>query len=145
MSTDDCGLRYALERAITKAHVHKDEIGIVMMTAAGVVDVDALETSVLQSFFADVPSKPVLASTTAIWGNLMEAGGLAEIGVVAAAYRAGEWPSGMMIRSIDANQKPMKSIDAKRPIAAILRSSPWGEYSVLLVRCEPADAHAIKG
>ena len=81
---------------------------------------------------------PVIATTASRWGNLMEAGGIAEIGFLDACYRSGSVPKVAVVElPIDStadHHPPIRVFNPKRPHALILRTTPWGEYTCLLVK-----------
>jgi hypothetical protein len=65
----------------------------------------------------------------------MEAGGLIEFSCISDLYERGELPSQMTLQEYNNDQTIFsKTIDPQRPYALVLRASPWGEYSAVLVK-----------
>jgi len=133
MNQEENALSDALERVLDQSGVYREEIGAVMLTGSGIAQVDEREIAALNRFFEDSTEKPLLATTAKHWGNLMEAGGLAEIAVLSKSYQAKKIPKNILI-STSTNVWRENS-----PYGLILRSSPWGEYSAILIRCTASD------
>lgn len=121
-----------LKRTLKQGNLKPDEIEIILLTGCGILDVDTVELGTVDLVFADQPHFPLLATTAPIWGNLMEAGGVGELGVLKHCYTDGKIPKSIQIN----HPKVQRSFDTSRKNAMIIRSSPWGEYTCLIVRME---------
>ncbi len=124
----------AIETTLQAANVAKSEIGLVFASATGVTEVDSIEANVLSQVFAETHEGPAVACLSAVYGSGMEAGGILEIGLMPHLYDAGLVPGVLRARS------PIKGlghkIDSQKPYSLIVRTSPWGEYSSVLIKRE---------
>lgn len=121
-----------LRRVIKKAGVDTSQVGVVLLTGSGIAAVDTLELSAVHELFLLAKTKPVLATTSPAWGNLMEAGGVGELGVLKHAFKTGAMPQSTII----GDSHSANHFNKDQNIALIVRASPWGEYTCLVVRME---------
>lgn len=132
VDTNSEALTHLITRTLKQGHTTPDEIETVFLTGCGLSDVDQIERTAIAMVFEQNIGLPILVTTAPIWGNLMEAGGIAELGVLKHCYETGSIPASLRIddaqNSRDFNPKKTKSL--------ILRASPWGEYTCLLVDVE---------
>jgi 3-oxoacyl-[acyl-carrier-protein] synthase II len=135
MQADERGSAFenAVCQALRRGGVGLESIGLVLACAAGVKSADACELSVLSRVFAKQRVLPALGASSRVLGNLMEAGGLAELGLVPKLYEAGEVPAAMLPAT---RGEWATKIDSERPYVLILRTSAWGEHAAVLVRRE---------
>jgi hypothetical protein len=99
-----------------------------MTSDSGLAPVDAAEQTAIDTIWNGA-EKPAMASTSARWGNLVEAGGLAEIAFLSGCYKKKTVPN-------SAKVKNSGEFNAAKRTALVLRSSPWGEYSCMIVEME---------
>lgn len=125
------GLYLAIEAALASAGVTAHEIGAVFACQSGLKAVDAVEISVLQACFAEVPKRPVLLSSFAVMGSGMEAGGLAEMALWPLLRRHGEVPRGLRLATGDFGWE--QNLQGAKPLALVVRTSPFGEYSAVVI------------
>lgn len=112
--------------ALASANVSTQDVGAVMVTGSGQRILDENESNMLRLVFGD--DLPLIASPTKIWGHLMEAGGLADIAYLQTAAQTGKVaPSCLLFGSLNHWDK------SERPIGIVVRSSGWGDYSVLVL------------
>jgi hypothetical protein len=69
-----------------------------------------------------------------VLGNLGEAAGVLELGLLPALYAAGTLPAAMRVPV--AEPAFGCQIDAARPYALLLRATAWGEYATIVARAE---------
>ena len=115
---------------LEKAGVQKDQIGLVAVSGSGVPHIDLVEKDAVTTFFAATQDLPPIICTTTAWGNLMEAGGIAEIGAMACYYKSGQIPSQVMLQI----GKSCEFNPNKKTVGLVLRTSLSGEYTGLVVR-----------
>jgi 3-oxoacyl-[acyl-carrier-protein] synthase II len=123
----------ALIRCLADTGVDKSEIGLVLTSATGIPALDVAEQRAVADLYqgqAFGEDAPVLATTARAWGNLMEAGGVGELGLVSHWFATGEVPPNMRLVG------PGR-LGAKRPYALVLRTSIFGEATCVLVKMEP--------
>ncbi len=121
-----------MHRAVENSGISKDEIGLVLTTASGNSVCDSAELTALTRVFS---GKIAVGFSTRSWGHLKEAGGVAEIGLVPYLYEKETIPEAMSSNELSASGFTTK-IDNEKPYCMILRVSPWGEYSCIIVRKE---------
>ena len=117
-----------VKQTLQNAKVQAADIGIIMTSGSGLAAVDNAEQTAIDSIWSGA-SKPAMASTSARWGNLVEAGGLAEIAFLSSCYSKKTVPS-------SAKVKNSGEFNPGKRNALVLRSSPWGEYSCMIVEME---------
>jgi 3-oxoacyl-(acyl-carrier-protein) synthase len=117
-----------VKQALQNAKVKATDIGIIMTSDSGLAPVDAAEQTAIDTIWNGA-EKPAMASTSARWGNLVEAGGLAEIAFLSSCYTKKTVPN-------SAKVKNGGEFNSTKRTALILRSSPWGEYSCMIVEME---------
>jgi 3-oxoacyl-(acyl-carrier-protein) synthase len=117
-----------VKQTLQNAKVQANDIGIIMTTNSGLAAVDTAEQIAIDTIWSGA-EKPAMASTSARWGNLVEAGGLAEIAFLSSCYTKNTVPS-------SAKVKNGGEFNAGKRKALVLRSSPWGEYSCMIVEME---------
>lgn len=123
-----------IKNCLASACVQTEDVEIIMLTGSEVPSVTTGEKSAIQKVWND-KTTPILATTATRWGNLMEAGGIAEIGFLKNAYDKGEIPASAVTEGWEGT-KNTKSFNPSNKIALILRASPYGEYSCLIVKME---------
>ena len=115
--------------------VSKESVGLIFANSSGESHLDACENTVLSRVYANERVLPALGCSRKVFGNLMEAGGLIEFSCVNDLYARGELPSQMALPEYNNEQTTFsQTIDSKRPYVLVLRASPWGEYSAVLVK-----------
>jgi 3-oxoacyl-(acyl-carrier-protein) synthase len=119
---------------MSKAGISADDVEVVMVTGSAINDVTATEKAAIEKVWKD-KKKPIVATTATRWGNMMEAGGIAEIGFLQKAYAKSEVPSSAVAEEWK-GYKSTKEFNPSNKVAMILRASPYGEYSCLVVAVE---------
>lgn len=120
---------------LTSNSVSKESVGLIFANSSGESHLDACENTVLSRVYANERVLPALGCSRKVFGNLMEAGGLIELSCIIDLYERGELPSQMTLPEYNNDQTTFsKTIDTARPYALVLRASPWGEYSAVLVK-----------
>ncbi len=119
---------------LNHAGVSAEDVEVLMVTGSAIPDVTAIEKSAVSKVWKNKKS-PVVATTATRWGNLMEAGGLAEIGFLKNAYSKKEIPA-TAVADEWKDTKSAKEFNPSNTVAMILRTSPYGEYSCLIVKME---------
>jgi 3-oxoacyl-(acyl-carrier-protein) synthase len=117
-----------LKKAMLDSNTKAEEIGIIMTSHNGLESVDAAEKMAIEALWSSKET-PVVASTSSRWGNLLEAGGLGEIAFIAHCYDTKRVPDSAVVR-------PCGEFNNLKRRALILRSSPWGEYSCMIIEME---------
>ena len=117
-----------IKQAMANAKIQTGDVGIIMTSGSGLASVDMAEQNAIDSIWSGT-GKPAIASTASRWGNLMEAGGLAEIAFLANCYNKKNIPSSAKIKSGG-------EFNSGKRNALVLRSSSWGEYSCMIVEME---------
>ena len=123
-----------ITRALSAAGISSNDIGLVLSGASGVKAVDQVELRALRQIFNYGAHSPALAVTSRVLGNLLEAGGIIELALVSELYKSDRIPESI---SPDVALAPFQQIvNRAKPYALVLRSSPWGEYSCVVVKRE---------
>ena len=117
-----------VKQTLQNAKVQATDIGIIMTSGSGLAAVDTAEQTAIDSIWNGA-GKPAMASTSARWGNLVEAGGLAEIAFLSSCYAKKTVPG-------CAKSKNSGEFNPGKRTALVLRSSPWGEYSCMILEME---------
>jgi 3-oxoacyl-(acyl-carrier-protein) synthase len=121
-----------IRNALAIAGVTTGDIAVIMMTGSGINSVDQAEQTAVNALWSQ-DEKPIMATTATRWGHMMEAGGLAEIGFLQNSFTSEKVPASAILGSSANSALP----SAKRH-AVVLRSSPSGEYTCMIVRMEEA-------
>jgi 3-oxoacyl-(acyl-carrier-protein) synthase len=117
--------------------VSKESVGLLLANSSGLGQLDASEKSVLSRVYANERVLPALGCSRKILGNLMEAGGLFELELARHIYASGKVPTCMQLPEYNAGDIRYGSdVSKDRPYALVLRASPWGEYSAVLVKVQ---------
>jgi len=125
-------------QALAAAEVRPAQVGLVLANASGIRDLDRCELAALRRVFAgqDPQGLPALGMTTRVLGNLMEASGVLELGLVSMLFAHGELPAVMSAPASTGFSNHMYPRQADAPYALVLKASPWGEYSCIVLRRE---------
>jgi 3-oxoacyl-(acyl-carrier-protein) synthase len=134
-ATSGDGIERAVGSALALAGLTPDDIGLMLADLSGIASLDAGEFTALSRVFAKARALPALGYSSGVTGNLMEAGGLLELKLVQALYRLGQVPQALRAQAAEA-QSFATTVDRASEYAVILRVSPWGEYSCVIVRYE---------
>ena len=131
-TVDQAGLALPslVKRMLKQSNITIDDVEVTLLTGSGIAEVDAIELSAIEAICSAATQKPILATTSPVWGNLMEAGGVGELGLLKQAYQNGKIPHATIVNNRG------RSLDPTRKHAIILRASPWGEYTCLVIRME---------
>ena len=129
-------LESTIRRALAAADVMPTDVGLVFACATGVPAVDRAEFMALARIFSQIDHAPALCSTSRVIGNLLEAGGILELGLIGCLYDAGVVPEPMSLHGYAADSGFIRAIEPTRSYVIILRVSPWGEHSVVVARKE---------
>lgn len=121
-----------LRRVLNQGGVDASRVGVILLTGSGIAAVDTIELSAVRDLLSQEKIQPPLATTAPVWGNLMEAGGVGELGLLKYAFKTGRLPRSTLIGDSDTSAQ----FNRDRDVALILRASPWGEYTCLVVRME---------
>ena len=141
MRLDPDGVNYsrAILQALAAAQVRPAEVGLVLGNASGIRDLDRCELAALRRVFTGLDSphgRPALGMTTRVLGNLMEASGVVELGLVSRLFAHGELPAVMSAPASTGFSNHMDARQTDAPYALVLKASPWGEYSCIVLRRE---------
>jgi 3-oxoacyl-[acyl-carrier-protein] synthase II len=117
-----------IRRVLAEAGLEPGDIGLVLAGQGGLGNLDAVERSVLARVFDGESAPPAAAALAPVLGNLMEARGVVELGLVADFFAADEIPAAVRLQGY------ASKIDGARRAALIVQASPWGEYGCLVVR-----------
>lgn len=117
-----------IKQTLASAKIQPSDIGIVMTSGSGLASVDNAEQTAIDAIWTGT-SKPAVASTASRWGNMMEAGGLAEIAFLANCFTKKAVPSTSKV-------KTGGDFNPGKRTALVLRSSTWGEYSCMIIEME---------
>ncbi len=123
-----------IQSTMSKAGISADDVEVVMVTGSAINDVTATEKAAIEKVWKE-KKKPIVATTATRWGNMMEAGGIAEIGFLQKAYAKSEVPSSAVAEEWK-GYKSTQEFNPSNKVAMILRASPYGEYSCLVVAVE---------
>lgn len=131
----------ALEKLINdllgRNSVSKESVGLLLANSSGLGQLDACEKSVLSRVYANERVLPALGCSRKVLGNLMEAGGLFELELARNIYATGKVPAGMQSPEYDTGDVRYSThVSKDRSYALVLRASPWGEYSAVLVKVQ---------
>jgi 3-oxoacyl-(acyl-carrier-protein) synthase len=130
MDANAATLTILVQTCITNAAIQPSDVGIVMLSGSGIASVDQAEMRAISNTWGH-DYRPVLATTSSRWGQLMEAGGTADIGFLQSVFKTKKVPD-----SAAWGSTASQSIDKNKRYAVIIRSSPFGEYTCLVVRME---------
>lgn len=136
-AANGAGVERAILLASAQAGIMPDDIGLILADFSGHASLDVGELSALSRVFAEARVLPALGYSCGVTGNLMEAGGLIEMGMVSALYQYGLIPPALQAAAAT-TAGFATTIDPNRHHALILRVSPWGEYSCVISRREAA-------
>ena len=134
---DGWALENGLRQVLSESQVGPEEVGLVLTSGSGLAELDRCELQVLSRVFAKERDKPALGFSSRLWGNLVEAGGLGEIGLLEELYKRKRVPDSMaksMNGDLDTDFGQI--IDQTKRHAMIVRVSPSGESTCLLVKWE---------
>ena len=141
LRSDPEGVAYSrmILRTLTQAGIEPAQIALIFANASGICAVDRCEISALQRVFGGLGAAfepPALGVTTRVFGNLMEASGILELGLVPRLFAHGELPAVMTAPTSlgFSNRLPRRTPAAS--YALVLKASPWGEYSCIVLRRE---------
>jgi 3-oxoacyl-[acyl-carrier-protein] synthase II len=132
-NTKDPALTSLIQQTLDRAGVAHTDVELIMTTGQGETAVHESELNAISAIWT-AANKPILATTVARWGNLMEAGGVAEVGFLDACYQMKSLPESSIIESGKTSNTKTKVFDATRAHAMILRTTTCGEYTCLLVK-----------
>lgn len=136
---------YAFEKMINDLlrtnNVSKESVGLILANSSGFGQLDRCESKVLSRVYANERVFPALGCSRKIFGNLIEAGGLIEFCAIRDLFDLGRVPRQMQLaETYSGSMRFPDEIDSSRPFALVLRASPWGEYSAVLVKlCRGSD------
>jgi 3-oxoacyl-[acyl-carrier-protein] synthase II len=127
----DEAIVHCIESTLKSGGISAADVGVVFTTGYGIAEVDAVEMSAIKKVFTH-SQDIALATSAKVWGNLMESGGVGEVGLAKWLLRDenGQIPQSMQLQGLGfaATWSPSK------PHALILRVSPQGDCSALLIR-----------
>jgi 3-oxoacyl-(acyl-carrier-protein) synthase len=119
-----------IRRVLAEAGLEPCDVGLVLAGQCGLGQLDALERSVLTRVFASASAAPAVASLYPVLGNLMEARGVVDLGLIKDFFVARDIPAALQVKAWP------RRIDDMRRAALIVQVSPWGEYGCLVARYE---------
>lgn len=117
-----------IRRVLAELGLGPHDVGLILAGQGGLGPLDALERSVLARVFASVSTAPAAASLFPVLGNLMEARGVVDLGLVSDLFVARDIPEALQVEDWS------RRIDVTRRVALIVQVSPWGEYGCLVAR-----------
>ena len=116
-------------------NVSKESVGLILANSSCFGQLDRCEDTVLSRVYANERVLPALGCSRKIFGNMIEAGGLIEFCAISDLYELGRIPNQMQIaESYQGAARYTGAVDAARHYTLVLRASPWGEYSAVLVK-----------
>jgi nodulation protein E len=130
MDSNAATLTTLINTCITNAHIQYSDVAIIMLSGSGISSVDLTELRAIMNTWPQ-DELPCLATTSGRWGQLMEAGGTADIGFLQSVFKSRCIPESALL-----GPDPNPMLDSTKKHAVILRSSPSGEYTCLVVRME---------
>lgn len=128
-----------IQSTIKSAGIRASDIQVVMTSGSGFKSIEDVETKAIASVWQQT-TKPILATTATRWGNLMEAGGLAELGFLKQCFDHASMPQAAILseslkETPDSAARSLNTAGSNR-IAMIIRTSTWAEYTCLIVNME---------
>jgi 3-oxoacyl-(acyl-carrier-protein) synthase len=130
MDANASTLTTLITTCLTNAGIQPKDVGVIMLSGSGIMSVDQTEMRAVHNTWGQ-DDRPCLATTTARWGQLMEAGGTADIGFLQYVFKSGVVPASALL-----GPSPSSKIKIGQRHALILRSSPSGEYTCMVIRME---------
>jgi 3-oxoacyl-(acyl-carrier-protein) synthase len=125
-------LESAVRSALEHAGIQASDVGLVLATGTALPNVDQCEAAVLTRVLADARGLPAFATLSPVFGDLMEGGGILELGFVPRLYEAKVVPESLRAKGAE-RIGFTTTIDPNRPCSLIVRASPWGEYACVVV------------
>jgi 3-oxoacyl-(acyl-carrier-protein) synthase len=122
-------LAETIKRCLKQANVNEQDVGLIFTAGTGIPSLDSLELASIDMVFGETAEKPAVGTLSRAFGNLMEAGGLLEIGLAARVFDEGKIHSSMSVA-----EGYSKVVNPNKPYSLILRSSVFSDASVLLIR-----------
>ncbi len=119
-------VKETVEQLLEENDLTDQDIQICFLSGTGVYKQDKQELSAIRSFLPEA----ALATTARIWGNMVDAGGIAELALFESLDNKTDLPMNIAIPD-----SPTKLVKEKS-YGIILRSSPQGQFSALLVNIE---------
>jgi 3-oxoacyl-(acyl-carrier-protein) synthase len=132
MDSNAATLTTLIQTCIKNSAIEPMDVAVVMLSGTGIATQDQTELRAVTNIF-NKECQPKLATTATRWGNMMEAGGAAEIGFLRSVFQTKSLPESAVIGPGNDT-----SLDQNKSHALILRSSPSGEYTCMVVRMEDA-------
>ena len=127
-ATDSESLQHCIKKTLKIAGLEANQVGMVFGSGSALPTVDSLETTAVDSVFGN---SVTMATTTRVWGNLMEAGGIGEVAIAKWLYDENDLvPEHLAVAAFE------KKVQKDKPYVLILRVAPHGEYSCILLRVE---------
>ena len=130
MDSNAATLTTLIQTCIKNSAIEPMDVAVVMLSGTGIATQDQTELRAVTNIF-NKECQPKLATTATRWGNMMEAGGAAEIGFLRSVFQTKSLPESAVIGPGNDT-----SLDQNKSHALILRSSPSGEYTCMVVRME---------
>jgi 3-oxoacyl-[acyl-carrier-protein] synthase II len=127
----------ALRGALAAASASLSEVGLLLVSGAGVAPVDVAEQAALSRVFAEGKGNPALGISSRVLGFPMEASGVLELALLPRLMACAEVPEPMRPRGELQGVAPTR-IDPSKPLAALLRCGPSGDAVCLVVEREGA-------
>ncbi len=125
-------IEHCMLDAIQRSGMIPSQVGMIFLTGSGFLEIDRAEEDAVARWSQQ--SGPVTAVTIGhVTGNLMEAGGLLELGILPLLQAQGQIPVHLRVKSSDSETR---LLTPERPIALIVRSSIWGDVSCIAVSTE---------
>jgi 3-oxoacyl-(acyl-carrier-protein) synthase len=123
-----------IAETLQKAEQSPSDVEVVMTTGSQISDVDRVEYASIKQVW-NSHQRPIVLTTASRWGHLMEAGGIAEIGFLHHIFCTGQIPETARYDHTGDNRS-LNTFNPSRTVGVILRASPYGEYSCLVVKLE---------
>ncbi len=128
-------MTHTIERALAKANIAKEDIGLLFLHDSGDQVARQEEWLGVKNVFANLSQKPALATLNHEQGDLIEAGGMNDIGSIGLFYQKEKvdekyLPSEAQKDSVKFSQK----VDQNKPYVLILRSDFLGGLSCLVFK-----------
>lgn len=131
------GTAQAILSVCQESGIDTSEIGAVFPSASGIACIDQAELDALIAIYQTAPELPAIISSTRVWGNSMEAGGIGEVAVAPMLMQSGEVPECFRVLPSTSNSVGFPGRwKAERNIFGVLRGTPTGEGAFVLMQVE---------
>jgi 3-oxoacyl-(acyl-carrier-protein) synthase len=127
-------LEHLLSKTLRDAGLTPSVISVISLAATGIKELDEIEKNTVKSIFnAEGSSIPMLVGLSQRWGNLMEAGGIADVATLKRFIDEGVVCKNVRIET-DFGDIVQRGLPTEGPVyVMVLRAAVTGEYSCMLL------------